>query len=133
MREGGFSTHAEADAEALFAAVVGADVSRPLHATMQDKAIDTYRDFSNLRTKRLQLANDKLAGELWLLVLVSSLALILLVSAFEEEGRWDMWASVIISGTVGLVLFAMAALSYPFSGDVAVTPDPFVDVVEAVR
>ena len=132
LRDGEFSARAQADTEALFDSIIGADVSSPIYVTMQDKAIDTYKDFSDLRTKRLQIANDKLAGELWLLVLVSSLALILLVAAFEGEGRWDMWASLIISGTVGLVLFAMVALSYPFSGDLAVTPGPFAEVVRAL-
>ena len=133
LREGDFSEKAETDAESLFDSIIGADTSTPLYASMQDKAIDSYKEFSDLRTKRLQIANDKLAGELWLLVLVSSLALILLVAAFQGTGRWDLWASLIIAGTVGLVLFAMVALSYPFSGDVAVTPDAFVEVVRSLR
>ena len=125
LRTGDSSEKAEADTDAIFNTIVAADSSTPLHQTLQDKQIDSYKDFTALRTKRLQIANDKLAGELWLLVLISSAALIFLVAAFEGEGAWDIYATVIISGTIGLVLFAMVALSYPFSGQVSVSPEPF--------
>jgi hypothetical protein len=132
LRTGKASPRADADADEIFTAIVSADTATPLHQTLQDKQIDSYKDFTALRTKRLQVANDKLAGELWMLVLAASLALILLVAAFEGEGQWDIFASVVISGTVGLVLFAMVALSYPFSGQVAVSPEPFVTLARSL-
>ncbi|MBW8826305.1 MAG: DUF4239 domain-containing protein [Acidobacteria bacterium] len=132
LRTGKASAKADADADAVFSAIVAADSSTPLHQTLQDKQIDSYKEFTALRTRRLQIANDKLAGELWLLVLVSSVALILLVAAFEGEGRWDVFASVVIAGTVGLVLFAMVALSYPFSGQVSVSPEPFIALAQSI-
>lgn len=67
-----------------------------------------------------------------MLVLASLAGLVLLVTALETDDRWDVVATVVISMTIGLVLFVMMALSYPFSGQVAVSQRPFAAVVQKI-
>ena len=132
MRAGDASLTAGRQLDAIFTAIVRADSSTSLRASVQDKAIDDFKDLETHRSRRLELAKDKLAGELWMLVLVSSAGLVLLVTALETDDRWDVLATVAVSTTIGLVLFVMMALSYPFSGQVAVSRQPFGAVVQEI-
>ena len=59
--------------------------------------------------------------------------LVLLVAAFKGESRWDLLATTFVSVTVGLVLYALVALSYPFSGDVSVDPSPLREVLHQIE
>lgn len=132
MRAGDASLTAGRQLDAVFTAIVRADSSTSLRASVQDKAIDDFKEVEDHRSRRLELAKDRLAGELWMLVLASSAGLVLLVTALETDDRWDVVATAVISTTIGLVLFVMMALSYPFSGQVAVSQRPFGEVVREI-
>ena len=132
MRIGDASPSAGRQLDAIFTAIVRADNSTSLRASLQDKAIDDFKDLEAHRSRRLELAKDRLAGELWMLVLASSAGLVLLVTALETDDRWDVVAAVVTSTTIGLVLFVMMALSYPFSGQLAVSHGPFGAVVREI-
>lgn len=132
LKDGRHSEAAEAAADDIFHAVVDAKISSDVQGDLQSSMIDSYKELSDVRTERHQLANSRIAGELWLLVLVSSLAMILLVAAFKGTGRWDLYATTIVSITIGLVVFALVALSYPFSGDVSIDPGPLRDVLHTI-
>jgi hypothetical protein len=129
MEDGHHSAAADRTEDELLDTVLALHPSTDLQVDLQSKLIDSYNVLTDVRTERLGLAEDKLAGELWILVLASSLAMVLLIAAFETDGKWDVGATAIISVTIGLVLFAMVALSYPFSGQVSVDPSPLQDVV----
>jgi hypothetical protein len=132
LKEGREAREAHVASQDIFDTILRAEPTTDLQSTIQGSMVDSYKDFAGERNNRVDLANAKLAGELWMLVLVSSLAMVLLVAAFRSEGRWDRIATTIISATIGLVLFAMVALSYPFSGDVSVDATPFREVTETI-
>jgi hypothetical protein len=132
LKDGGHSEDAEAAADDIFHSVVDAKATTDVQTNIQATLIESYKDLSDERTQRHELANSRIAGELWLLVLVSSVAMILLVAAFKGQGRWDIYATTIVSITIGLVLFALVALSYPFSGDVSVDVSPLKGVLHTI-
>jgi hypothetical protein len=133
MRKGHDSAEAEQASRDLFRTIAGLDVNGDLETDLRSRLLDAYNDVDDARNSRIALANRKLAGELWMLILVSSGAMVFLIAAFEGDGRWDTTATVIISATIGLVLFAMMTLSYPFSGDVSVDPGPLRATAEAFK
>jgi hypothetical protein len=133
LRDGGHVEAADRAEANIFHAVVDAKITTDVQADVQRSMIDSYKELSDVRTERQEVANSRIAGELWLLVLVSSVAMILLVAAFKGEGRWDIWATTIVAVTIGLVLFALVALSYPFSGDVSVDSSPLREVIHTIE
>ncbi len=132
LRTGSDSEGASLAAGKILESITAIDTSSELAASLQSSMIDSFKEFTGLRTRRLAFAHVRLAGELWLLVILSSVVLILLVAAFEGEGKWHMGATVIVAATIGTILFVIVALSYPFSGDVSISSQPFRDLVRAV-
>lgn len=131
LRDGSASQRTQVAAEGILRAVTAIETTDGLQTTLQSSMVESYKEFTGLRTERLALANVRLAGELWLLVLLASVLMIVLVAAFESEGKWHIGATVVIAATIGMVLFAIIALSYPFSGDVSVSAHPFIDVARS--
>jgi hypothetical protein len=129
MKDGDHSEATDDVESELLDVMLGVTPETDLQVDLQSKMIDSYNELTNVRTERLAAAQDKLAGELWILVLGASVAMILLMAAFESEDRWHVWGTTMISVTIGLVLFAMVALSYPFSGQVSVPPSSLENVV----
>lgn len=132
LRTGGKSERARDSGDAILTAITSVDTSSTLSATLQASMIESFKDFRGLRTRRVAFADVHLAAELWLLVVLTSGVIVLLVGAFEGEGKWHLGATVITAGTIGTILFAMLALSYPFSGEVSVSPKPFIDLVRSL-
>lgn len=130
LRTGERSERAHEAADAILASIAGVDPSTDLVKSLQASMIDSFKDFRGLRSKRVGFATVELAGELWLLVILASVALVLLVAAFEGDGKWHIGATLIIAATIGTILFVIVTMSYPFSGDVSVSPQPFVDLGE---
>ena len=132
LATGRSSSRAEARAERILPAVTEIEATSDLQRILQSAMIESYREFTERRTERLALANVRLAGELWLLVLLASVIVVVLVAGFESDGKWHVGATLMIAATIGIVLFAIVALSYPFSGDVSVSSDPFATVARSV-
>jgi hypothetical protein len=132
LRRGSTSPRAEARAQAIFSAVTAVDSSGPVATTLQSSMIGSVRDFAARRNHRLELADVRLPGELWLLVILATFVLIVLVSGFESDGPSDIRTTLVIAGMMGMLLFAIVALSYPFSGDVSISPEPFVAVARSL-
>lgn len=128
LRQGEPSLRAEASAHAIFSAVTAVEPSGSLATTLQSSLIDSVRDFAAQRNHRLELAGVRLPGELWLLVILATVVLIVLISAFESDGPWHIATTLVIAGMMGMLLFAIVALSYPFSGDVSISAEPFIAV-----
>jgi hypothetical protein len=132
LRTGARSERAHAAGDEILATIARVDTSSELAKTLQASMIDSFKDFRDVRSRRTGLANVRLAGELWLLVILASVTLVLLVAAFEGEGKWHIGATLIIAATIGTVMFVIVALSYPFSGAVSVSSQPFIDLARTL-
>ena len=132
LRVGEPSAEARAAADGILAAIASIDAPSDLIKTLQTSMIDSYKEFRGLRIERTGLVDVHLARELWLLVILASVVLVLLVAAFEGEGKWHIGATMIVATTIGTILFVIVELSYPFSGQVSVSPEPFVDLVRTL-
>jgi hypothetical protein len=133
LKQGDHAEGAEDAADGILDAIVAMEPADDIDAALQGEVLGDFSTFQEVRTTRNALANTAIAGEMWVLVLVSSFATVLLIAAFKGQGRWDLAATVIVSTTVGLVLYALVALSYPFSGDVSVEPTPLRGVQHEIE
>ncbi len=133
LRNGTRSERGHDAADGVLRAITAVDASDPLADKLQSSMIDSFKEFTGLRTHRVALADVQLARELWLLVILASVSLILLVAAFESEGsKWHIGATMVVAATIGTILFVVVALSYPFSGDVSVSPSPFIELARSL-
>jgi hypothetical protein len=90
---------------------------------------------TELRATTLRLAREQqLPGVLWIAVLGGSvivLALCLTCGIRDRALRGILLAGV--AATVGINLFLVVELNYPFYGDVAIGPDSYVDVIRTLE
>ena len=131
LRTGSSSPMAERRVHEIFDAVTAIQAQVPVVTALQASMVDAVKELTARRIHRLELAEVRLAAELWLLVLLASTIVIVLVSAFEADGGWHTLTTLIVATTVGMLLFAVVALSYPFSGEVSIAADPFADVLRS--
>ena len=93
-------------------------------AMLKGTLYNEWTAIGGLRNDRFELANRELSPELWILLITTGLLTVVVVAGFTAEGRADRFATFGAALTVGLIVFAAIALSYPFSGSISVSPAP---------
>jgi hypothetical protein len=90
---------------------------------------ETLRAYNNMiqaRRLRLDAVGTRLPGILWFIIFAG--ALISLSSSFffkVEDVRVQGMQAVLLAAFIGLVIFMILALDYPFRGDLGLRPDPY--------
>ena len=88
-----------------------------------------------MRATSVRLAREQqLPDILWIAVIGGSaivLALCLTCGIKDRALRGILLAGV--SATVGINLFLVVELNYPFYGDIAIGPDSYLDVIRALQ
>jgi hypothetical protein len=94
-------------------------------------AVDRLADAAELRATSIRLAQQQqLPGVLWIAVIGGSV--IVLSLSLTCGVRDDAMRGILLAGvtaTVGINLFLVAELNYPFFGDLAIGPDSYRDVI----
>jgi hypothetical protein len=97
-----------------------------------DDAVQRLARAAELRATSVRLAQDQqLPSVLWVAVIGGSvivLSLSLTCGVRDNTMRGILLAGV--TATVGINLFLVAELNYPFYGDVAIGPDSYLDVIK---
>lgn len=100
-----------------------------------DDAMSRLASAAELRATSIRLAQEQqLPDVLWIAVLGGSvivLALSLTCGVRDRAMRGVLLAGV--SATVGINLFLVAELNYPFYGDIAIGPDAYLDVIKVLQ
>jgi hypothetical protein len=100
-----------------------------------DNAVARLAHAAELRATSVRLAEEQqLPGVLWIAVLGGSvivLALSLTCGVRDRAMRGLLLAGV--TATVGINLFLVAELNYPFYGDIAIGPDSYLDVITTLE
>jgi hypothetical protein len=92
-----------------------------LHA----EALRQYNDMILLRRQRLQSIGTGIPGVMWYVVGVGAVINTLLILCFRMRLDIHLVIGGLLSFFVGVLIFLVAAMDYPFRGEVSVGPDAF--------
>jgi hypothetical protein len=99
-----------------------------------NSAISHLDDATNARDKRLQLAAEDVPAVLWLALLMASMITIGFCLIFGmEDARLHYVMIVAVAMLIGVMLLQVVVLDFPYSGDVAVGPEPLAELLADLR
>ena len=94
---------------------------------------EQLRDMNTImdqRRSRLQAAREGISPQVWMVVIAGCALMIALMWFFGAESfAARMGMTVCLSISIGLVIFLIAALDYPFRGDMGIGPEAFEEVL----
>ncbi len=107
--------------------------------TAREQAVhrEQLQDMSRLldaRRNRLYAAGSGLNSVTWAVILVGSV-LIVAFSYFMGTGNFRAHVAMtgILGASIGLVMFLIVAMDYPFRGDVGIKPGAFIETRDHIR
>jgi hypothetical protein len=98
------------------------------------EALRELNQSSEARTKRLAAVRGGLPPVFWAVLLVTTAITLAAVGALQMEGGRvrDCFVAGFACG-VGSLIFLVVVLDRPFSGDLALTPDPYLEALDAMK
>jgi Protein of unknown function (DUF4239) len=102
--------------------------------SVQSETIAAFNEMIKLRRTRLQSVITGLPETLWLVVIFGSLLNIVIpwFLVYDRQFIQDLMI-ILMAATIGLLVFLMAAMDYPFRGEFSVKPDSFVLMYERMK
>ena len=103
------------------------------HMAAHMEALHKFNELTDLRRQRIDRINDSLPGVLWIVVLVGG-GLTIAVSYFFwiEDVRFHVLLLSMLSLFIALMIFLIAALDYPFRGEVSISADSYRTIITGV-
>lgn len=89
------------------------------------EALSQMNTLLALRSTRLASVNSGIPGILWGVVLVGALINIVLIWMINTERHVHIMLTGMLSAFMGLVIFLIAAMDFPFRGEVSIDAAPF--------
>ena len=119
------------DLDGLVATVAQLEPQTQAQRAFVDDAVNRLTRASELRVSSVRLAHDQqLPGVLWVAVLGGSVVVLALsLTCGVRDGALRRILLTGVTATVGINLFLVAELNYPFYGDIRVGPDSYVNAV----
>ena len=109
----------------------------PKGATEQvffEESVRKLNELGEARRTRLMDANTGVHPILWIVLLAGGLVTMTFISFFGAESlRTQLIMAILLASLVGLILFTIAAMDYPFSGDVAINTHAFKLMLACIR
>jgi hypothetical protein len=93
-----------------------------------DHAVQTFYQLFEARRIRLNAATTHLPGILWYVVLMGGFLTLMLVWLFDARVTLHFVLGGLLALFIATMIAVLVALDNPFSGDIGVTPEPFVVV-----
>lgn len=113
--------------KALYAFEPTSESMKSVHA----ETIAAFNEMIRQRRNRLQSVTSGLPATLWLVVIFGSLLNIVIPWLLVYDRQFMQDVSIILTAaTIGLLVFLMAAMDYPFRGEFSVTPESFQLIYE---
>jgi hypothetical protein len=109
----------------------------PVSESMKSVHAETIVAFNEMvrqRRNRLQSVVSGLPSTLWLVVMFGSFLNIVIpwLLVYDRQFMQDV-TIVLTAATIGLLVFLMAAMDYPFRGEFSVTPESFELIYERMK
>lgn len=101
-------------------------------AQLYQEMITSTNRAINLRTARIDSAINGLAPELWWVVLLGTTINIVLTWFTPGTIYFKMWMTSLVATVFASLLFLLVVLDYPFSGDYAIAPISFKQVLDNI-
>jgi hypothetical protein len=126
LREGHQSVRASDDVNTIYAALEAAKPRSPEATAFYDDSVRQINAALIARRDRLDAAAGGLPSLILALVLVGALVILFYVMLVGSRSFWfHMIGACSIALVVAMSLVVLVDLSYPFSGDLVVSSDPF--------
>jgi hypothetical protein len=104
------------------------------HEMLLAEALRELNLSSEARTKRLSAVRGGLPPVFWAVLLVTTAITLASVGALHAESyRVRMLVTAGFAIGVGALLFLVVVLDHPYSGDLSVTPEPYLEALESMR
>jgi hypothetical protein len=95
---------------------------------------EAFRQFNQLveeRRIRLDSVNAGLSSSMWVLVLAGAFITLATTWFFDLKNQaMHFWMTALVSTLLGLMVYLLAVMDYPFRGQLSVSPAPFQVVYE---
>jgi hypothetical protein len=100
-------------------------------SSLYDQCLSRLTDLSDNRRMRLLASRNGLPVPLWFVLVFGGFATVGFTYYFGvERFRAQAGMTALLAATIGLVLFIISALNYPFTGDLRITPEAMQSVLE---
>lgn len=102
--------------------------------SVHGETIAAFNDMIRQRRSRLQSVTSGLPSTLWLVVIFGSLLNLVIpwLLVYDRQFMQDL-TIVLTAATIGLLVFLMAAMDYPFRGEFSVTSESFQLIYDRMK
>jgi hypothetical protein len=101
-------------------------------SNIQLESMRQAADLSGLRRQRLATVRVGLPSIMWGVVLAGALVFAVLLWMFDMERHVHILITGLLSAFLGLTIFVIVAMDYPYRGEVSIDAQPFEQVYGAV-
>ena len=115
----------------MFSTLSGVTATTPTQEAFLSEALARLNEVAQGRAERISAAEDGLLSILWAAIVIGGGVTVGFAMLFGVADRRLHYLMVGAFATVlALQVFVILVLSFPFSGDLAISPDPFIHVVQ---
>lgn len=98
----------------------------PAEKSFFDESIRKLNSLRDLRRQRLMDSRAGLQPLLWFVLIAGGLSTISFSFLFGAENKkTQIIMAILLAVTISLILFTIMEMDYPFTGDIAISPEPF--------
>jgi hypothetical protein len=105
----------------------------PRNATEQvffEESVRKLNSFRELRRMRLMDSRSGMNPILWFILVAGAFTTVSFTFLFGAESlKAQLIMGILLSATIGLILFAIMAMDFPFTGNIAVSAEPFQRII----
>jgi len=106
------------------------DPSTPVQLVLYEQGFEGMRDLSDARRDRLLEAEQGLPVILWVVLIVGGIVVVSFTYLFGLDSTViHLLMVAALALIISLVLFTVAALNFPFKGDITISPDAMEQVL----
>ncbi len=126
MARGEMSLEAERLMRKIWTLYTTYQTKTPTEQSFFDESVRKLNSFRELRRQRLMDSRTGLEPLLWLVLIIGGLSTISFTFFFGVENlKVQIIMTVLLSVTISLILFTIMEMDFPFTGDIAISPEPF--------
>jgi hypothetical protein len=130
MRQGKASPKAWDLLNEIRAELQSFDPSTPAQQTVYEQGFERMHDLAEARRDRLLEAKQGLPSILWVVLIAGGIIVVGFTYLFGLDSTMiHLLMVAALAAIISLVLFTVAALDFPFKGDITIGPDAFKQVL----
>lgn len=134
MRHGRESENAFRQMDALWASVIVYQPNGAREEAIYDKLLEQVSEINDERRQRLVASREGIPRLVWGVLIGGGVVTVLFTYFFGLKNRRALLAmTALYVASIGFVLFLIAAMDFPFSGTVHVTPEALEQVLERLE